>query len=434
MHDMQLKIKKMMTYRWVVWGVLVLAYIIVFFHRLAIGVVREDLVEAYGVSATTFANIGSTYFYAYMLMQIPSGILADTLGARKTVSFGTLLAGIGSIVFGFAPNLFMVFFGRLLVGIGVSVVFISILKVQSSWFKESEFATMSGITSFVGNMGGVMAQTPLAIMVAYFTWRNTFAAIGILSIILALVAFWVVRNTPADMGLPTIEEIEGEKKSTQTMESPPLLKSLLQALTNWNTWPSFFVFTGFFGAYVALTGTWGLSYLVDVYKLDPAVAPNYLTVAVFGLAIGSYTIGKFSDSIKKRKLPMILFGGVYTLCWGILVFMNGGRPPIVILYPLFFTLGFTCSTFVLGWACGKEVNHPAIAGISTSIVNIGGFLGGAVIPPILGYVFDTYGGQLEPVQLFQKAFLYCFIFVAASYLFTFAVKETHCKNIFNILK
>ncbi|KAB3532417.1 MFS transporter [Alkaliphilus pronyensis] len=434
MNSSQEKIKKMMSYRWIIWGVLVLSYVIVFFHRLAIGVVREDLVETFGISGTTFANIGSTYFYAYMLMQIPSGILADTLGARKTVAIGTLMAGIGSILFGVAPNLLMVFLGRLLVGIGVSVVFISILKVQSRWFKESEFATMSGITSFVGNMGGAMAQTPLAIMVAYFTWRSTFTAIGVLSVLLAIVSYIVVRNNPKDMGLPTIEEIEGKDISSKKMENPPLLKSLYQALTNKYTWPGFFVFTGFFGAYVALTGTWGISYLVEVYNIEPSTAPNYFTVAVLGLAIGSIVIGRFSDRIKSRRLPMILFGGVYTLCWGIIVFVNGGKPPIAMLYPLFFILGFTCSTFVLGWACGKEVNHPAIAGISTSIVNIGGFLGGAVLPPILGWVFDTYGGQLEATVLFQKAFLYCFIFVAIGFVFTFLVKETNCKNIYNEIK
>lgn len=430
MQENQQRIKKMMTYRWAVWGVLALAYIIVFFHRLAIGVVREDLVKTFAISGTTFANIGSTYFYAYMIMQIPSGILADSLGARKTVTFGTFLAGLGSIVFGLAPNLFMVFLGRLMVGIGVSVVFIAILKIQSQWFKESEFGTMSGITSFVGNMGGVIAQTPLALMVGYFTWRSTFAAIGVVSILLAIACYFIVRNTPEEMGLPTIDEIEGRQKAGKAMERPPLVKGLVQALTNWHTWPGFFVFTGFFGAYVALTGTWGQSYLVDVYGLDPAVAPNYLSVAVIGMALGSIAIGKISDILQRRKLPMLLFGGVYTLCWAIIVFAGGGKPPLGLLYPLFFLLGFSCPSFVLGWACGKEVNHPAIAGISTSIVNIGGFLGGAILPPLLGRVFDTYGGQLAPVQLFQKAFLYCFIFVVVGYLFTFTVKETHCKNIY----
>ena len=200
-------VKKLMKYRWVVWGILALAYVIVFFHRLAAGVVKDDLMGEFNITSVTFANLGATYFYAYMIMQIPSGILADTLGARKTVTIGTLVAGIGSIIFGCAPSIVLAFFGRLLVGLGVSVVFISLLKIQSMWFKESEFGTMSGITSFVGNMGGVMAQTPLALLVGAISWRYSFVVIGLITILIASMAYILIRNTPIEMGLPSIDFI-----------------------------------------------------------------------------------------------------------------------------------------------------------------------------------------------------------------------------------
>lgn len=424
------KVKKLMSYRWIVWGVLVLAYIIVFFHRLAVGVVRDDLMQSFEITGTTFANLGSTYFYAYMLMQIPSGILADSLGARKTVTIGTLLAGIGSIVFGFAPTIFLAFVGRLIVGLGVSVVFISILKIQANWFKESEFGTMSGITSFVGNLGGALAQTPLAIVVGFLTWRYTFAAIGVFSIVIAILCYIFARNTPEEMGLPSIGEIEGRKENKASGERPDLMKGLVKVITNPRTWPGFFVFAGFFGAFVSLTGTWGSSYIVDVYGIPKVSAANYMLAAVLGLSSGSLFIGKFSDMIKKRRLPMLVFGIIYISCWSILVFVNGGKPPIEILIPLLFMLGFTCPAFVLGWAIAKEVNPPEITGISTSVVNIGGFFGSAILPPMLGKVFDKFGGQLPLVELYQKAFMLAFISAVIGFLFIFLVKETNCKNIY----
>lgn len=456
-------IRKVTRYRWAIWGVLALAYLVVFFHRLAAGVVRQDLVEAFGITGITFANISGTYFYAYMLMQIPSGILADSLGARKTVTVGMLFAGIGSVIFGLAPTVALLFVGRLLVGLGVSVVFIAVLKVLSEWYYEREFATMSGLTTFVGNMGGVIAQTPLALMVAYFTWRSTFVAIGVMTLGIALLSYLIIRNTPKDMGLPSIKQIqkeldrsgddsgedvktlepyqeEGVKNQAENKEGegatkrPTIIQGLLGALKNRLTWPAFIGFTGFFGSFVVLTGTWGQSYLVDVYGMDPASAPNYLTAAVFGLAIGGIVIGKISDRVKRRKSPMVIFAGVYLLTWGIIVFSNGGMPPVGILYPLFFILGFSCAAFILGWACAKEVNHPALAGIAMSIVNIGGFLGGAVLPTMIGSVFDTYVGIWSYQEIYQRAFLYCFIAVLIGFIATFFVKETRCKNIYFDLK
>lgn len=424
------KVDRLMKYRWIVWGVLALAYVIVFFHRLAAGVVKDDLIREFNISGITFANLGSMYFYAYMFMQIPSGILADSLGARKTVTIGTFVAGIGSAIFGFAPTIAVAFFGRLLVGLGVSVVFISLLKVQSKWFKESEFGTMSGITSFVGNMGGLIAQTPLALMVAAITWRYSFVVIGGFSIIVAVLCYVFIRNTPEEMNLPSIEEIEGKDIKRQNVQKPDLLGGLKKVIINPRTWPGFILFAGFFGAFVSMTGTWGRSYIVDVYEISKVSASNYMMAAVLGMAIGSIVIGKISDKIKKRKLPMLIFGIIYVICWGIIVFVNGGKPPIGILMPLLFVLGFTCSAFVLGWACSKEVNPPEIAGISTSVVNIGGFFGAAILPPLLGKVFDKFGGSLSAVEIYHKAFMYCFISVAIGFVFTFLIKETNCKNIY----
>ena len=140
------------SFRWLVWGVMCLAYIIVFFHRIATGVVADSLMSEFGVTGAALGNLGAVYFYVYMIMQIPSGVLADTLGARITVSIGTLAAGIGSIIFGMASGIEVSYVGRFLVGLGVSVVFVAILKVLSQWFKESEFATISGLTALIGNV------------------------------------------------------------------------------------------------------------------------------------------------------------------------------------------------------------------------------------------------------------------------------------------
>ncbi|MDD2481009.1 MAG: MFS transporter [Lutispora sp.] len=428
------KTKKLMTYRWIVLGILIFAYMIVFFHRLAVAVVREDLVSEFGMSSVTFANLSSTYFYAYMLMQIPSGILADTLGARITVTLGTLAAGMGSIIFGFASNIFWIFLGRLLVGLGVSVVFISILKIQSQWFKESEFATLSGISSFFGNLGGIFAQTPLVLLTAAITWRYSFVAIGIFTIIIAIMCYLLVRNSPSDMGFSTIEELEGKEKRVASSGKIDLIKGLKAVIVNPYTWPSFFMFAGFYGGFGALSGTWGSSYIVQVYGMSNASAANYMTAVVLGLAIGSIIIGKVSDNIKKRKLPMILYGVIYVACWALMVFWNGGKPPIEVLIPLLFVLGFSCSAFILGWGCSKEVNPSEIAGISTSVVNIGGFFGAAILPPMIGGVIDRYGGTLTAIELYQKAFLYCFVFALIGFAFTFLIKETNCENIYSELK
>ena len=419
------------AYRWVVWGILVSAYLVVFFHRLALGVVRHELTSAFQISATTFGNLGATYFYAYTLMQIPSGLLADSIGARRTVTCGILLAAAGSVLFGLSPTIAWAYAGRLFVGIGVSVVLISILKILSQWFPEGQFATMSGVTAFMGNVGGMMAQTPLALMVLYVTWRTTFVGIGVISLLIALLCFVLVRNTPEEMGLPSASHRASSINKPSPEEHKISLGSgLMSAIKNPYTWPGFFVFMGVFGAYVALTGSWGNSFLQDVYGYSPTGASNRLILVILGHAIGCLIVGKLSDRMKRRRRPMFLFVLLHLITWTVLVVGKGGVVPAFLLPPLLFLMGFGSSAVILTWSCSKDVNDPAISGIATSIVNMGGFIGAAFIPVLIGVVIDRYGDQLSAALLYQRAFLICLLAVAISLAASLGVKETYCQSIY----
>ena len=190
------------TYKWVVWGCLAAAFFIVFFHRYSTAVVAEELMLALNLSGAQLSNLASMYFYAYALMQIPSGILADYLGPRRTAAYGMIAAALGSLLFGLATTAFMAYTGRLIVGVGVSVIFVSTLKVQSVWFKAREFAFISGLTAVVGNAGGISATVPLALTVVALGWRSAFWLTALVSMFIAALILLYVRDRPQDLNLP----------------------------------------------------------------------------------------------------------------------------------------------------------------------------------------------------------------------------------------
>ena len=424
-------------YRWLVWGAMCLAYVIVFFHRIAAGVVADNLMSEFGVTGAALGSLGAVYFYVYTFMQIPTGVLADTLGARKTVSAGVLVAGIGSIVFSMAPGIEMGYVGRFLVGLGVSVVFVAILKVQSQWFKESEFATISGLTTFIGNGGALLAGTPLALAVAYFSWRTVFAGIGVISIVIAVLCYVVVRNKPEDKGLPDIAEVEGKKFKTP-LDRPRILSSIKSVITNRRTWPGFIVLAGLSGAILSFTGMWGVPYVMAVYGLDKAAASSYVMIATAGVMIGSLASGLISDKMRRRKGPLLAFSLVNLAVWSVLVLWNSGKPPIEFLYPLLFMLGFTATGYVITWAYAKEVNPPHIAGIALGTFNIAGFLAPSILQPLMGLVLDmNWAGQMMggtrvySQAAYAKALSLCAVAVLLAAVGAAFVTETNCRNVYN---
>ena len=136
-----------------VFGIALAGYVLSFFHRTAPAAIASELTRAFDISATVLGTLAATYFYVYTLLQVPVGVLADTLGPRRILAAGSLIAGVGSLIFGVAPAWEIAAIGRTLVGIGVSVAFISILKLCALWFPANRFATVVGVTMFAGNLG-----------------------------------------------------------------------------------------------------------------------------------------------------------------------------------------------------------------------------------------------------------------------------------------
>ena len=123
-------------YRWVVFSLLSLAYLMVYFHRTSPAVVAVDLMRDLETGGALIGFLGSAYFYPYALMQLPAGLLSDSWGPRRTITVFFLLAGAASIFFGLAQSVSWAILARVLVGLGVSMLFVPTMKVMTHWFKR----------------------------------------------------------------------------------------------------------------------------------------------------------------------------------------------------------------------------------------------------------------------------------------------------------
>ena len=165
---------------WFIWSLGALLYLMAFFHRVAPAVMTVELMQDFNISAAALGNLSGFYFYSYVAMQIPTGIMADSLGPRRLLAFGSLVAGFGTAMFALSPNLWWASAGRLLIGGSVAVAYVGLLKLATQWFPPRYYATMAGVALFIGIMGAVSAGPPLRLLVDLFDWRSVIIGSAVL--------------------------------------------------------------------------------------------------------------------------------------------------------------------------------------------------------------------------------------------------------------
>jgi len=421
--------RQLLRLRWTAFIIVGLAYVLSFFHRFAPAAVASDLQQAFNTSSAALGGLAATYFYVYTVMQIPTGVLVDTMGPRRVAVIGGLIGGIGSILFGMADTLAMASVGRLLVGLGVSVMFIAMLKLNAVWFHDRHFGTVTGVTILVGNSGSLLAAAPLAWALGFVSWRIVFIAVGVFSLLLALLSWWFVRNHPGEAGLPSLRELDG--KAAHPPHAGHWYDGLLIVLKNRATWPGLWVNMGIAGSLFAFGGLWAVPYLRDVYGMDRATATNHTTLLLAGFAIGAFFIGTLSDRIGRRKPVMVVAALLWCLCW--LPLLGGMALPGGTSYLLFLLMGLAAPGFTLSWACAKEVNPPALSGMATSVVNVGAFLGTAIMQPLVGWAIDHAHEHHPDTALgladYQVGLGIMLGFSLLGLAGTFFVRETYCRYI-----
>jgi sugar phosphate permease len=412
----------MLRYRWFIFWCLAFGYILVFFHRLCPAVVATDMMSDLHASGALIGFLSSAYFYPYALMQLPTGLLSDTWGPRRTITLFLCAACAGSVLLGLSASPAGAVFGRLLVGLGVSTLFVCTLKILAEWFSVKEFVSMTGILMAMGGVGSLSAATPLALVSARIGWRLSFVLVGLLTAVLAALVWRVVRDRPSDLGWPSPAE------HTASNESPiRLVDGIKQVVTRPAFWPLAAWFFFKYGIFTSFAGLWGGPYLMQVYGVSKSRAGGILSLVAVGMIVGSPLLGYLSDRVIKGRKPTLILASLSIVGFTALLAFATDTLSLSLIGVICFGFGvFASAVAVIGFTCARELFPSRIAGTCLGLLNLFPFAGGALLQPLLGYVLESHGriGPAFTVTGYRRAFLVLFLSALAALVASLFVKET----------
>jgi sugar phosphate permease len=395
------KKKKELSYRWIIFVVLAIAYFFVYFHRTTGGSINSDMQTFFGVGTASIALLSSAYLYAYTLMQIPSGILTDKLGPRQAATIFIAILAVGGFLCAIAAepgvkNFDLMIAGKFIIGIGAAVIYIPIMKVLAVWFRKNEFASMSGYLLLVGNVGGIAAAYPMVAMIDSMGIANTYIVLSIITVVIAALTWFVVRNHPSEMDLPAIEDIVAEetgvpKKESTSAKPAPVTESLKQIFASGKKfWPLAIWFFCIYGTIMLWQASMAGGYYGSIGGFSKSDYGTILMMIGIGMVFGCPIAGNLSDKVLHSRKKVIIVGTiVYTIVWAV-IYATSGMHDIVsnfaIQCVINFLFGFFGGFFVVSYAQIKELYPISIAGQSTAALNLFPFAGGAILITVAGFM------------------------------------------------
>lgn len=421
---------------WSIWGLAAAFYLTAFYLRAAPAVMTAELMRDFGIGAGQLGNLSAFYFYAYVVMQIPIGVLTDTLGARKLLVIGSLTAAAGTFLFGATDNFALACVGRAVVGGSTAVGWLVLLRLTTHWFPAKRFAMLSGLGLFFGNIGALVAQVPLRILVEHFSWRTVVILSAGLVLAVGAAALAFVRNDPSERGYESFapQDLRNMPKASLT----DILVGFKKIAGTRNPWLILFAQGGLVGPMMTFTGLWGPPFLRARFGLAPTEAATICSIMIVCWAACCPLAGGLSDKMGRRK-PVYLGGTILTgLGWATMFYVDA--LPLAAFTVVAALTSVATAAVIVAFPYARESAPLRYMGTVTASTNMGNMFGPSLLQPGIGLLLDRNwtgatltgaggkGAHIYGVEAYHVGFLLILAWSVLSCLLIAMTKETYCRQ------
>ncbi|MEV7973091.1 MFS transporter [Cellulomonas sp. NPDC089187] len=391
-----------------VWGIGVAAYVVAILNRSSFGVATIEVRELFGVSSALIAAMAVAQLVVYAALQVPVGVLLDRYGPRLLIGTGAAVMALGQVVLAVAPAAGWVLAGRVLVGAGDALTFVSVVRLVPAWFAPRQVPVITQLTGSIGQLGQVLSAVPVVALLHTEGWRTTFLSVAALGVIAAVLALAVIRDAPppadTDPSAPAGDRV-GFLATLRAASAAPRDPGALRAvLAEPGTRLAFWMhFSGQFSNHVVVL-LWGYAFFVEGQGRTPGEASALLTVNVVAGVIAGPVIGALVARRPRLRMPLAV-GTVLVIGAAWLAVLVPGRPvPWVVLAVFVVVVAVGGPISLVSFDVARSSNPTSRLGTATGLVNTGGFIGAFVTMLLIGLVLDRAGGGVRDLDAFRVAF------------------------------
>ncbi|GAB3589813.1 MFS transporter [Corynebacterium faecale] len=373
------------------WLAAVLVYVVAITGRTSFGVAGIEAVERFQVDASRVAVFASVQLGVYALAQIPTGLVVDRFGARKTLLAGALLMAVGQVLLGLTTSYPVAIFARVLIGMGDATAFLSVMRLLPYWFPMRVTPIFSQISGALGQVGQFISAVPFLYLLNVSGWTTAFITLGSAGAIIALAAAVVVRDAPpAADGEAHAAPPSGDGGTSISIRR--VGRNLKIVLTNAYAWQGLFThWTNMMPVMVFLM-LWGVPAMRLGLGLDDAQVGAVLTLYTVATVIGAPLCGLVSARLGLRRNVAGLGVAVVQIClWAVLFLPREPHEHAFVVVSVILVLSALISPVAnYGFDTVREQLDRSVMVTGTGFANMGGFTASMLATQLLGFLLDVH--------------------------------------------
>lgn len=375
-----------------IWLVALITYIVAITGRTSLGVAGVEALDRFHINASQLAVFTAVQVGVYALAQIPTGIIIDRVGAKKTMVAGALIMALGQAILALTTSYPLAIAARVLIGAGDATAFLGAMRLLPAWFPLRATPLFTQLTAGVGQLGQFISAVPFLAMLHAAGWVPAFLSLTTGGVIIALVGLIALTDAPtvpgADGSKPSRRERRQAKKNAQPEARLGIGETLRIVTTHPVCWQGFFThWTGLMHQCI-FTLLWGMPLMTLGLGLEPAQASVVLIINTLAVIVAGPAMGVLSARAGRSRFVLIaVIAAADMAIWAVLL-ASETAPPYWAIILLNVGMGILAPMSNLGFDSVREHVDRKVLATGTGLANMGGFIATMIASQGVGLLLD----------------------------------------------
>jgi MFS family permease len=343
-----------------------------------LGVATLTASERFDTNAQQLATLAVFQLVVYAAMQIPVGVLLDRYGAKLLLSVGAAVMAAGQLTVAFAPTLEYAVIGRMLVGLGDSFTFISMIRMVNGWYSGAKASKMQQYVATIGQTGQFFSAVPFWFMLESLGWQPAFSIMAVASLFALLLLIAFTANEPQSVSHAKQKVISLRQAFDQLVENVRNPGIRMAFWTHFSTQPTT----------TSIALLWAVPYLVTAEGMSHEFAALTLTLmVVFGFITGPIVAEICARAPQLRVNLVYTVVALTVIAWLVMLLVPGNASSALLL-ACFLVISIGGPASMVAFDFSKDFAPKERLGSANGFANVGGFLATLVMMYLTGLVID----------------------------------------------